>query len=675
MLYDKNELRIFLFDTDKGRCRMSPMRNIRISALILLAGLAQTAGSPASFHAQELPPDELRIHTRQIKSKDPVESHGAAWRLAAHYRMKGELKRGEELLKTFATPLNFERLPGAVALERLRCILEMAHIKALREDVSGSLALLNWAEQRKNDFHRSLSLIKYAEILLDLSEFERCGEYQKAGAKIIVKHIHAGPEGAAIGQGEAGVDKSGAWNVLKRRSDDLAKELEFESLKEQYGLDYALYAKLRRCQAQLKRHFIPRYRKEAFEIADEIIASAPKSQFAAAAEYLKCEIPAARLTEQSDKKQIKEAKDRLEKFIRKDPGGLYRGEALMQLGRISLECEWNAKESQKYYEAALAYFRDARKRKDLFSLYAPMSDDLKRQTAPTQKPTSLDRWLRIIRHEEDPLKLYNIASAPAWYADDKEKNCIFILGFFAFAAGKYDTARSYWENVLALSPDIAALDQRLPNVQTRLLQACEMKIMALWPEEKAALQSPDVRFRFLLGEYLILIERFKEAYAVFKKISETSDILLKSTAYMGMVVAVDLIDAPRSKQTAEELCSRVLDQPKLAKEPIYARALFWMGQLKLSRNDLEKDAKPFYERYVKEYPKGRDFFEAKYRLGWCHLKLGNDKEAEKIRRELAGRNSFWHEVLLKDFKRVRDFKEQMKRDKEKKEKKEKGKQK
>ena len=256
-------------------------------------------------------------------------------------------------------------------------------------------------------------------------------------------------------------------------------------MKRKYGATYALYVKLRRCQFLLKKNFIPRYRKEAFAIADEIVAADPRSQFAEAAKYLKGAIPAARLTDDSDKKQIREAKEYLEKFVRENPDGLYRGEALMELGRISLECEWNAKEAEKYYKDALAYFQKSRQKRDALSMYAPLSEELKKQSEPMQKPTTLNEWKRIVYHDEDPLKLYNTGNAPAWYADDKEKECIYPLGLLAFADGKYADAWKYWSNITQLDAEQSKMDAaNIPNVIMRLREVCKQREFLFSEEER-----------------------------------------------------------------------------------------------------------------------------------------------------------------------------------------------
>ena len=572
---------------------------------------------------------------------------------AVDLRKTEQFSKAEQLLKKYSSPAKFDSMNPMEKIECLRGLLELAHIRALKDDVPGSLALLNWAEGRKDPYQRAIACVKYAEILLDLDEFERASAYLKNADEIIGKRATEEESGAAIGQGGTTADTGAIWRDLRDNAAVLKAEIEAETLKKKFGASYGNYVKLRRLQVLLKRSRTPRYLKEAMRLADELIETDPASQFAAAAGYLKGEILASRLKENSPKKKIKEVKDYLEKFVRQQPDGLYRGEALMLLGKISLEIEWNAKDAEKYYSQALDWFRKAREKRDAVSLYAAMNDDLKKQSAPTQKPTTLNQWKRIVYHDEDPLKLYNTANAPVWYVDDKERNCIYVLGFLAFSDGKYDNAKLYWEKILSLSPDIAAVDQRLPNVQSRLLQACRMNAMAFWPEEKAFLKQSGLRLKFLNSEYLILIEQFDEAIKGFEKLAETNDIRQKALAYIGMLIAVDLTGRDGSKEKAEKLCNWILQQKRLLKEPIYARALLFGGQLKTSRNDMEKKAIPFFKRYIQQFPKGRDIRTVKYDLAICFLKTGEMAKAESLYRELSVKADIYTKTL---FKRINKYK-------------------
>ena len=96
---------------------------------------------------------------------------------AVELRKTEQFRDAERLLKKYASPAQFESLSPAEKIEFLRCTLELAHIRALKDDVPGALALLNWAEGRPDPYQRAISCLKYAEFLLDIGEMERASAY------------------------------------------------------------------------------------------------------------------------------------------------------------------------------------------------------------------------------------------------------------------------------------------------------------------------------------------------------------------------------------------------------------------------------------------------------------------------------------------------------------------
>jgi len=94
----------------------------------------------------------LKTLTKLAKDKDKAVACTATAQLAAYYRREGDLKKAEKVLSKFSSPSGFDRLPAKVAIPYLRCLLENAHIKALKKDLPGALQLLNWAERRKRDY-------------------------------------------------------------------------------------------------------------------------------------------------------------------------------------------------------------------------------------------------------------------------------------------------------------------------------------------------------------------------------------------------------------------------------------------------------------------------------------------------------------------------------------------
>jgi|GEM_PF-2442667 hypothetical protein len=553
------------------------------------------------------------------------------WESAVDLRKNNEIEKAEKRLKKYASPADFDQLKPAEKIEFLRGLLELAHIRALKDDVAGSLALLNWAEGRTDPYQRSIACVKYAEILLDLGEFDRAKGYLANADELIKDRASDKETGAAIGQGGEKVDTGGAWRELRDESDALKADIESEEMKAKFGATYGSYVKLRRLQNVAKRARAPRYRNEAMRIADEIITTDPASQFAAAAGYLKGELLAAPLTEETPKKTIREVKDYLDQFVKARPDGLYRGEALMLLGKISLEIEWNAKDAEKYYTQALGYFRKSREKRDAVSLYAAINDDLKSQTAPTQKPTSLNQWKNIIYHDEDPLKLYNVASSPSWYINDKEKDACLWLGFVALSDGNADRAKEYWGKVQFLDENSGSEDAPYPDLMKRLMSACRFNMFILSQDELATVKDRNMRLPLNLAGMYYMLGRFAEADKMFVDIfNSTDDFEVKALC---MLCRGGIADMDSDTKDFALTCHEwVIKEPRLKNSLHKGSAMFQYSCVMMGYPDGFNKALPVLQDYLKNYKtKNRwDYYrEAGYREIFCLILQKKFAEARR----------------------------------------------
>jgi len=579
----------------------------------------------------------LKTLTKLTKDKDKAVACTATAQLARYYRQEGDLKKAEKVLSKFSSPSGFDRLPAKVAIPYLRCLLENAHIKALKKDLPGALMLLNWAERRKRDYERAFSCMKYAEILLDLSETERAQAYLKNVNKILAKHINeSASSGGAIGQGSKALDTESTWRALRDQADHLALEIEEVQLSKKFGATYASYVKLRRLQRIVKRSKAPRYFNEAIKLCEEIEESDPESQFAAAAGYLKAQLLLKNPT-QNLKKAIKEAKEQLEKFIKSNLEGLYRGEALMLLGKISLEKEWDAKNAEKYYTKALTWFKQAREKRNAMSLYAPMSNDLKTQTNATQKPTTLNKWRRTVYHKEDPLKLYNTASSPSWYVSDKEKNCFFVLGLCKFMNSDFAAAKELWVKGGELDANIRWLEaENFPNLLKRVKIACKQGFFITDSIEHKGLSGKE-KLDVIVGEFYHLEERFEDTLKYWKDLQKKRGIspTCLAIAIMGEADCLRMLPKCNFKHVAN-LYSKVIKDKTLAKTPLKARAMYNLAWITLQSNSKNRElANELFERCTKENKKSKYAEASMFYLVVTNLfadyKLAN-KYARKYRR-------------------------------------------
>lgn len=558
------------------------------------------------FIAATLVCGDIKTLKKQLKSKDNATAYNATAELAAYYRQNGDLKEAERLLKDFQNPGGFDRLSPKTAIPYLCCLLETAHIRALKKDIPGALQLLNWAEARKHDYERAIACLKYGEILIDLNEPERASAYLANVNSIVAKHLKGETDtGAAIGQGSQDVDSNSAWENLRDQSDYLAATIEELQLNKKFGATYGLYVKLRRLQRIIKRSQQPRYFNEAMRLCDEITDMDPKSQFAAAVGYLKGQILFSVIPDSSgsvQKTAIRNAEKHLEKFIKDNPNGLYRGEAWMLLGKIALEKEWDAKDAEKYYSQALEWFKTARKKRDALSLYAPLSDDLKKQTVPTQKPTSLNQWERVVYNPEDPLKLYNTEMSPSWYVNEKEKQCLFRMGFFNVVKGNFAEAEPYFTKVLEYDSELKFINSKgTPNIVSRLLAVCKYKRMIFTSEELAKLNNNE-RLKICTGDLYYITSQFDEAIKVYRSVlaDKSSCPTARACALAGIANSLEM--GYNDFTTALSYFNRILADKELNRTSLAPRALFHYAENIYSSANMKDAVKPF-EECVRKYPK------------------------------------------------------------------------
>ncbi|MAX25616.1 MAG: hypothetical protein CMJ19_14045 [Phycisphaeraceae bacterium] len=538
-----------------------------------------------------------------LRSKNQAVAYSACARLAAYYREHGELDKAAELTKKYRQTAGYSDLHPAVAIQYLRCLLEAAHGLVLQDKITEALPLLNWAETRPREYDMALSCTKYAEILIEIKEADRSEAYCRKVRAVSRKHSSNNKDsGTAIGQGSANLSTSAIWNDLNSRVDIVEAAIQSQRMNERFGEEYGQYVMMR-------MYMDVGHYGLAAEVAQGIIKKFPDSIFAAAAGYCYGVCLLHDRSEQSEKVRCKNTIGWLQEFVDQDPEGLYRGEALMLLGKIALEKAWDSQNSMSFYSKALNYFVSAREKRNYLSLYAPVSEDLYKYINPDQRLTTYNTWLRTERHKQDPVKLYNTSTAPPWYRNEQEKECHLAIGFLFFANDKFDDARKHWSKIINLDEGLQAMDPRMPNLQKRLLGALDNKYIVLPKHEKLNIKNSVLEIEILYAEFLFCMEKFNEAILVFDRISKNSDRVLEKAIVMtlkGMAIDIGAISGSSgdSKKRASKCYEWVLEQDeKLCGLSLYTTAMYNYAFSLIGTSYGKVDAIKIYKKllYDKKY--------------------------------------------------------------------------
>ena len=502
----------------------------------------------------------------------------------------------------------------------------------LNKDETRALQLLSWAEGLGEPYNKTLSQIKYAEILFDIDEIERCQGYLKQSETTYNSYLKDKSKSkSAIGQASTNVSSASAWGELQKRAEILKLKLKQKELEKKFGEDYGLYAYMRLCMSK-------GYYDYAKITAERIYTDYPKSVFAQAAKYTYgCCLLKDSKAEPTDAKRIKTAEDWFSAFTKEDPEGVYRGEAMLLLGKAYMESLWDADKSFKYYTKALEYFVNARQKQNALNLYAPLNDELKNFVKPEQELTTYDGFMRTVYNEEDPLKVYSTVTTPPWYINEQEKQCYYALGFILFSQDEYEKAREHWSKILSLDPTMQRMDPKwFPSAHTRLMNACRDKQITFSKSEKSDIKDKNERLKILFGEYLYYLERFGESIDLFAEIArKTSNRYTRLIALMGKGLAQDMgsgppnSGAPSTKEEARQTYLDILEGYKDMKmTKIYARATFDFCASLMGYGAKQDEVPPLITEYLKIYPENKlctkdEARTAEYWLVFVHASLGD----------------------------------------------------
>jgi tetratricopeptide (TPR) repeat protein len=207
------------------------------------------------------------------------------------------------------------------------------------------------------------------------------------------------------------------------------------------------------------------------------------------------------------------------------PGpGLYRGEALLELGRLALELELDLNRAETYFRGLDAWIAAVRKKEqgwDFANLLPGIREAAKKRTDGPKDEKFTDFWGNVKKTEIQPGQLVNRKTTP-WYLDDIEEECAKFRGFIFMVRGDKDAALAQVRRLLRL--DSEAIDgdlQFFPNDFTRLKFGAQHGYLIAYPDD-LALYNECQRTAILYADFLFVTQHFAEAQARYESLLITN---------------------------------------------------------------------------------------------------------------------------------------------------------
>ncbi len=597
----------------------------------------------------------LRLLNKLSSDRNQFVKYSAKHAMAAYYLDTDKPVMAWPLVKDCADSellLNISNQDYGTAY--LKCYLEAARCKLVQHDPQEALRMLSYAESSMTGIDQILARLKYATAMMskEVNLPDKAVEYLKSGLAECDKQIGAlSNKKLVAGQASAKDDSLSQWQELRSKIAAAQLELEIKLLEVKYGPDYANYVKMRKLYNR-------GLSAEAEELCEKIIKENSKSKdkergnvYTESAKLLaaKCVLKDKKI---QPEQRIKKSEDMLQRFVKENPYGLYRGEALMMLGQIELEQNWDQKDSAKYYTQAMEWFRYVRDLRDAVGIYS-VPDKVKEVSKPQGKFSYLDEWKRTQYRAENEHEIINHKTAP-WYVDEMEKECIFMVGLFLFIDGKYDRTLEYFNQLKSLDSDIAMLESKnIPNVLMRLRAACEQKKMLFTADERKKFKGKNL-LKMTYAELDFGTSRFDKAKQQFTQIykDEKNSDFEKAAALIGIGYCNDLMMLGKDKDRRLKLAKETWEKAyELAKGTSLEQHALWMMANYLSAStETQLEALKYYEEYLKKNPGGPQEDAAKFAMGMCYFQLGDTRKTLKYYQELKAKDPNLPQV--KEFERL-----------------------
>ncbi len=478
-----------------------PCRNPRVylasyaTALVLLL--------LASISASARTSDSVNALKRKARSDEAVESCQAMSELAAYYRTHDELRKTRRIIDPFTKPS-----PATARYPQVLVFAEATRCYTAAGELAEALRMIGFAEPHTDEIGTFILAEAKADCFRQVERWAEARDLYTESLEHCRAVLESVPKGSAAMEE---FEKSPRFREARKTTDRIHSKL--AQVKEQLdiqelGLDFVLFRKADtyRIRGDLE---------QAAAIYTHLIESVPESIYAHAAEFLRHHCITGR---RAVAKQFRY----LERFYNNNPGGLYRGEALLKMGELYLLHEFDADKAREKLELAVVWARKMRENKRTAeSEGIPTVPDKSRDAcAPPQTPyaftpSKVGQGL-LSPVVSQPGTLVNRRTAP-WYLDHLEERAHLGLAFCFMTDDDWERARDEVDAMLTLNPQVKSMnDEGVVSVYYRLREACEQHRIVTETEEFKGMDRR-LKLRVMYADFLYLQTRFKQALDILKQ--------------------------------------------------------------------------------------------------------------------------------------------------------------
>ncbi len=217
--------------------------------------------------------------------------------------------------------------------------------------------------------------------------------------------------------------------------------------------------------------------------------------------------------------EVRKAAEEFAEFAKSQPLGLWRGEALFNLGEIHLRHEFDTKAAHEAFEKVVDWVNTVRDLSDDEVSLAKLPEVVKYVTLPSEQPLKQVGG-ELVPADVEPRMVINRRTTD-WYLDRLAWNAFYNLGFLAAVDDDWNTAKHLWTRAFNLSAQIQEQDRYMGSLHSRMMCSVRGGAFVARPYELEFFKgrrNREHRLKLMLADFDAFHLRWPEAEAGYREL-------------------------------------------------------------------------------------------------------------------------------------------------------------
>jgi tetratricopeptide (TPR) repeat protein len=283
--------------------------------------------------------------------------------------------------------------------------------------------------------------------------------------------------------------------------------------------------------------------------------------------------------------EVRKATEEFAEFAKSQPLGLWRGEALFNLGEIHLRHEFDTKAAHEAFEKVVDWVNTVRDLSDDEVSLAKLPEVVKYVTLPSEQPLKQVGG-ELVPADVEPRMVINRRTTD-WYLDRLAWNAFYNLGFLAAVDDDWDTAKHLWTRAFNMNEQLQKqYANQIGSLHLRLMCAVRGRCFVARPYELDAYKgrrNRERRIKLMLADLDALRLKWASAEQLYHELIDD-----RSTTDEQKAVALRCLGTAMFFQERRDESQKIMEElvEKYSKYPSSYKALVFLA--KLQEKNLEK---------------------------------------------------------------------------------------